>query len=66
MNTYNTISQGIDYMSQNNSNTGYNEFLLANELFNVQRQRAYSLQYDDDFSQEEIDEMNESERFAVD
>lgn len=69
MNTYKYQSQDIDYLShQNNSNTGYNERLLATELYWAQKLKEYSLKNEDeddetDFDQEEI---NESEKYAVD
>ncbi|TDW48797.1 hypothetical protein EV144_103314 [Flavobacterium sp. 270] len=67
MNTYKYNNQETDYLNhQNNSNTGYNVALLANELTLALREKLYSLENDDDLDQEEIDEMNESEKYAVD
>ena len=69
MNTYKYNNQETDYLNQeNNSNTGYNFALLANELTLALREKLYSLENenDDDLDQEEIDEMNESEKYAVD
>lgn len=69
MNTYQYNNQETDYLNhQNNSNTGYNFALLANELTLALREKLYSLENEneDDLDQEEIDEMNESEKYAVD
>lgn len=69
MNTYKYKNQDTDYLNhQNNSNTGYNFALLANELTLALREKLYSLENEneDDLDQEEIDEMNESEKYAVD
>lgn len=49
MNTYTYQSQDIDYLAhQNNSNTGYNERLLATELYWAEKQKKYSLKNEED------------------
>lgn len=59
--------QEIDYLNhQNNSNTGYNVDLLANELYLAQKDKEYSLESDDDDYEVDQEELNESEKYAVD
>ncbi len=64
MNTYKYNNQETDYLNhQNNSNTGYNFALLANELTLELREKLYSLENEneDDLDQEEIDKIIKKE-----
>lgn len=64
---YRNQYQENDYLNhQNNSNTGYNVALLANELYLAQKDKQYSLESDEEDFDIDQEELNESEKYAVD